>query len=161
MSRKLTTFTVTSAASGSSITWTNSTTVHLTGSGATTFYAMGLFPSIVKSATNPAPLFWETLFSGSFTVTNNGDTLRLPTPLLRPKGPKCLTYLSIMRIWSRPLPRGPMLRSGNERSWSVSALSTLWPSLTTGQTMTIQDLAAQPSTSALQRQRVRVPLRLR
>jgi hypothetical protein len=73
MARKIPVFSVTSAASGSSITWTNVGTFTYGTSGALTFYAMGLFPSIVKSASNPAPLFWETSLSGSFTVTNNGD----------------------------------------------------------------------------------------
>jgi hypothetical protein len=75
MSRKIATYTVTSAASGSSITFTVSTTFTFSGSTATTFYAMGLFASNVKSANNDAvSFFWETLFSGSFTVTNPGDT---------------------------------------------------------------------------------------
>lgn len=74
MSRKISAFVITSAASGTSITWTNSATFTYSGSGATTFTGMGLFASAVKTATNPVPLFWETAFSGSFTVTNSGDT---------------------------------------------------------------------------------------
>jgi hypothetical protein len=42
-----------------------------TGSSATTFYATGLYNSMVFSTANT--YVWETLFSGSFTVTNNGD----------------------------------------------------------------------------------------
>ena len=74
MGRKIGSFTVTSAASGGSITYTVSAVFTFTGSGATTFYALGLFPSIVKSDTTDT-LVWETSFSGSATVTNSGDTL--------------------------------------------------------------------------------------
>jgi hypothetical protein len=49
-----------------------SATYTYTGSGATTFYALGLFLSNVKTDTTDT-MYWETLFSGSFTVTNNGD----------------------------------------------------------------------------------------
>ena len=73
MGRKIAAYTVTSAASGSSITFTVSATYTYSGSGATTFYALGLFPSIVKADTTDT-LVWETSFSGSFTVTNSGDT---------------------------------------------------------------------------------------
>jgi hypothetical protein len=73
MGRQITTFTVTSAASGSSITWTNSAVFTYTGSSNLTFYALGLFTSDVKSDTTDT-MFWETSFAGSFTVTTNGDT---------------------------------------------------------------------------------------
>ncbi len=72
MGRKISTFTVTSAASGSSITWTNSAVYTYSTTGALTFYALGLFTSNVKADTTDT-MFWETSFSGSFTVTNNGD----------------------------------------------------------------------------------------
>lgn len=72
MARALGTYTVTSAASGSSITFTVSKTFTFTGSSATTFYAMGLFTSAVKTDTTDTMAI-ESSFSGSFTVTNNGD----------------------------------------------------------------------------------------
>jgi hypothetical protein len=54
------------------MSYTSTAVYTYTGSGATTFYAMGLFNSIVKSDTTDTMLY-ETLFTGSFTVTNNGD----------------------------------------------------------------------------------------
>jgi hypothetical protein len=73
MGRKITAYTVTSAASGGSVSFTAGTTYTFTGSTATTFYALGMFPSILPSDVTDTE-YWETLFSGSFTVTNNGDT---------------------------------------------------------------------------------------
>ena len=75
MGRKIAGFTVTSAASGGSITFTLNAVYTYGTTGALTFYALGLFPSIVKSDATDT-LTFETLFSGSATVTNNGDTLR-------------------------------------------------------------------------------------
>jgi hypothetical protein len=74
MGRKIAAFTVTSAASGSSITFTVSTTYTYSGSTSTPFYALGLFNSNVKSDATDT-MFWETSFSGgAFTVVNSGDT---------------------------------------------------------------------------------------
>lgn len=72
MSRKLASVGTITPSSGSA-SFTVSTTFTYSGSGATTFYAMGLFPSAVKTDTTDT-LAWETSFSGSFTVTNSGDT---------------------------------------------------------------------------------------
>jgi hypothetical protein len=73
MGRALASFTVISAASGSSITFTVSNTFTFTGSTPTTFYALGLFNSAVKADTTDT-MFFETSFTGSFTVSNDGDT---------------------------------------------------------------------------------------
>jgi len=71
MARKQATFTYTSASAGSAA-FTVSTTFTFTGASATTFYAMATFTSAVKSDTTDNMML-ETSFSGSFTVTTNGD----------------------------------------------------------------------------------------
>jgi hypothetical protein len=72
MARKSTAISAGSASAGS-ITFSVATTYTFTGSSATTFYAMGLFNGKYQASTPFSVMLFETLFSGSFTVTNNGD----------------------------------------------------------------------------------------
>lgn len=74
LARKIATYTVTSAASGGSITYTLSAVYTYTGSSNQTVYACGFFCSNVKTDTTDT-MEWETSFAGSATVSNNGDQL--------------------------------------------------------------------------------------
>ena len=70
MGRKIAPFALTSGTSPASYTLTPVFTY--TGTGSTTFYAIGVFTSNVKSDATDTMLF-ETSLAGSFTVTTSGD----------------------------------------------------------------------------------------
>lgn len=80
MARKLATYTVTSAASSGAETFTLAATYTYSTSGSLTFYALGLFTSAVKSDTTDT-MCYETSFSSSATVQNNGDQLTVTDTL--------------------------------------------------------------------------------
>ncbi len=75
MGRKITSSIITASTASSSGPPNTSAAVSATytfsGSSATTFTGLGLFSSLVVATANT--MYFETLFSGSFTVTNSGD----------------------------------------------------------------------------------------